>query len=165
MRRASLCPHVGERRAGQQRRLSNDFDNTRRGRQKRLHQVHEARLDLLALSVEQLASTLLLEAFQGRDMCAENKLVDGLHKIFMQLLALLLLLRPVVGVRLGINAVDVLVVLDEGVNGFDGELVRNLVAQDHVDVNDVGLDVNELMAEEILCRVFWHLGLGQLGEH
>lgn len=163
--RGSLCPHVCDGRAGQQRRLSNDLDNPWRGRQKRLHEVHEVRLDLFALSIEELASTLLLETLESRDMCAEDELVDGLHKVLVQLLALLLLLGPVVGVGLCVDAVDLLVVLDKGVNSLDGELVGDLVAQDHVDVDDVGLDVDELVAEEVLHGVLGHLGLGQLGKH
>ena len=98
-------------------------------------------------------------------MSVVDKLVDGLDKIFMQLLALLLLLGPVVGVGLDVNAMDLLVILDKGVNGVCGQLESDLVAQNHVDVDNVSLEVDKLMAEESLVVVRGHLCFGQLGEH
>lgn len=60
---------------------------------------------------------------------------------------------------------NLLVELDEGVDGVSGELVGNLIAKDHVDVDNIGLYVNELVAEEVLGVVGGHVGFGKLGEH
>ena len=101
-------------------------------------------------------------------MSSVDKLVDGLHKVLVELLALLLLLGPVVRVGFGVDAEDVLVVLDEGLDGFDGELECDLVAEDHVDVYDVGFDVEELVVEEGLDEgigVLAQLRLWRLGKH
>lgn len=160
-----MRPHCVGRRAGKQRRLANNIDDTGRRRQERLHEVEDVCLDLLALAAKQLANAVLLETFQSRDMGAVDELVDGLDKVFVELLALLLLLGPLVGVGLGVNAVNLLVVLDEGIDGVGGELKGNLIAQDHVDVDDVSLDVDELVVEEVLHGVLGHIGLGNLGQH
>ena len=58
------------------------------------------------------------------------KLVAGLDKVLLQVLALLLLLGLVVGVGLGVDVVDVLVVLDQRRVGR--QLVNDPVPQDHV---------------------------------
>lgn len=78
-------------------------------------------------------------------MRGEDKLVDGLNKVLVKLLALLILLRPVIRTSLGIGAVDVLVVLDERLDGVGGKLEGNLIPQDHVDVDDVSLQVDKLI--------------------
>lgn len=164
--RWSLRPHVVGRRAGEESGLADNLDNTRRRGHERLHQGKEVVLDLLALVVEQLAETFLLETFQSGDVCAEDKLVDGLDKVLVELLALLLLLRPVVGVGLGIRTVDLLVVLNQGINCVCVQLICDLVAQDHVNVYDVGLNVNHLeVVAHKLAGIRGHLGLGHCGEH
>jgi hypothetical protein len=81
---------------------------------------------------------------------AENKLVDVLDKILVELLALLLLIDPVVCVGLGINTVDLLVVLNKSIDGIFCELVGDLISQNHVDVNDISLNVNELIVHDSL---------------
>lgn len=98
-------------------------------------------------------------------MGAVDKLVDGLDKVLVELFALLLLFRPVVGAGLCISAVDLVMVLDQGINGIGCEFVGDFVAQDHVDVNNVGLDVNELVAEELLEGLLGHFGFGKFRQH
>ncbi len=159
-------PEVVHGRAGQQgRRRAEVLDDARRRRNKRLHEVHEIVPDLVALAAKKLAGAILFETLEGCDVGAENELVDGLHKVVVQLLALLFLSRPVGRVRLGVDAVNLLVVLNKGVDGVDGELVGDLVAVDHVDVDNVGLNVDELVAEHVLGVVGGHVGLGELGQH
>lgn len=101
-------------------------------------------------------------------MCPEDKLVDGLDEVLVKLLALCFLLGPVVGVGLCIDTVDVLVVLNQGLDGVRRQLVSNLVSQYHVDVHNVGLEVDELVVEDGLNQrvgVFPELRLGGLGQH
>ncbi len=123
---ATTRARVG-RGAGQQGRLTDYVDDPRWGWQQRLDQAHDAVLDLLALPAEQFAGSLLLEAFEGGHVGAEDELVDGLNEVLVKLLALRLLLGPVVRVRLRVDAVDILVVLDQGLDGVRRELVGNLV--------------------------------------
>lgn len=98
-------------------------------------------------------------------MGAINEAVDGLDKVFVKLVALLFLVRPVMGSGLGVLAMYLLVVQDEGLDGVRRQLVGHLVAQDHVDVNDVGLDMEELVTEHAVIWVLGHVGVGHLGEH
>lgn len=49
-------------------------------------------------------------------MSSVDELVDGLDKVFMQLLYLLLLLRPFVCSCFGVDTMNVLVVFDESLN-------------------------------------------------
>lgn len=159
-------PEVVHGRAGQQgRRRAKVLDNARRGRNKRPHEVHEIVPDVFALAAKKLTGAILFETLEGCDVGAENELVDSLHKIVVQLLALLFLSRPLGRVCLGIDAVNLLVVLDKGVDGVSGELVGDLVAVDHVDVNNVSLNVDEVVAEEVLGVVCGHVGFGELGQH
>ena len=98
-------------------------------------------------------------------MSAEDKLIDSLDKVFVEFLALLFFLRPFVSVCLGIGAVDLLVIFNQRVDCVGGELVCDLIAQNHVNVDNVSVDVNELMAEESLGGIRRHICLGELGEH
>lgn len=145
--------------------MTNDLNNAGRWWQKRLHESQDIGLDLISLSAQQLTGAFLLKTFEGGHMSAEYELINGLDEILVKLLALLLLLRPVVGVCLGINAVNPLVVLDQSIDGVGSELVSDFVAQHHVDVDDVCLKVNELIAEVLLVRLSWHVGLGALWKH
>lgn len=158
-------PHVVDGRAGQQSRLADHFDDAGRRGDERLEEVQEAGLDIVALAGEQLARTLFLEALERRDVGAKDELVDGLDVVFVELLGLGILAGPFRRVCLGIDAVNLLVVLDERLDGVGGELVSYLVAVDHVDVDNVGLNVDELVAEEVLVGVLGHVGGGQLGQH
>jgi hypothetical protein len=64
--------------------LSDDFDDARRRRrQQRLHESTNAVLNLLALAAEKFASTLLLKTLEGRDVGAEDELVDVLNKVLV----------------------------------------------------------------------------------
>lgn len=95
-------------------------------------------------------------------------LVDGLDKVAVHLFGVLLLLRPVKGVGLIVDAVNVLVVPDEGLDGIGGELESDLVAQDHIDVDDIRLDGYELVVKEGLGEgvgVLAQLGLGGFSDH
>jgi hypothetical protein len=152
-------------RAGEEWLLTNDLNDAGRRWQKRLHESQDIGLDLISLSTQQLTGAFLLKTFESGHMSAEDELVDGLDEILVKLLALLLLLRPVVGVCLGVNAVNLLVVLDQSIDGVGSELVSDFVAQHHVDVDDVCLEVNELIAEVLLVRFSWHVSLGALWEH
>jgi hypothetical protein len=145
--------------------LSDNIHNARRRWEQWLHQGEEIRLDLVAFAIQELTSAVLLEAFKGRDMSAEDELVDSLYKVVMELFALLFFLGPVVGVCLGIDAMNLLVVFNQRVDGVGGELVGDLVAQDHVNVDNVSLNMNELIAEESLGRIRRHICLGELREH
>lgn len=98
-------------------------------------------------------------------MCAKDKLVDGLDKVFVKLLGLLFLAGPVRRVCLGIDAVNLLVVVDESLDCVSGELVSDLVAQDHVDMDNVCFEVDELVAKEVLVGIRGHICFRQLGQH
>jgi hypothetical protein len=164
--KSSLRQHV-DGRLGQQFRLLDSFDEARRGwRQQWLHESSDVVLDLFALSTEKFASTPLLKTLKGRDVGAEDELVDVLYKIFVKLLALLLLIRPVVSVGLGIDTVNLLVVLSKSFDSVFGELVGDLVAQNHVDMNNIRLDVNKLIVSglhERIAGISLGVGLGCLG--
>lgn len=54
---------------------------------------------------------------------------------------------------------------DEGVDGVGGELEGDLVAQHHVDVDDVSLCVDDVVAKEVVEGVLGHVGVGELGQH
>lgn len=126
------------------------------------------RLDLIAFAIEELTSTFFFETLQSRDGSAVDKLVDGLDEVLMQLLGLVVLVRPVGGLGSGVNHVDILVKLDEGFNGVLAELESNLIAQNHVHMDHICLDMYELVVEERLdqgIRVLLHFGLGRLGQH
>lgn len=155
-------------RAGQQRRLTDDVDDSGRGRQQRLVEVHDGVLDILALAIQQLSSSLLFETLQSRHVRGEDELVDGLDKVLVKLLALLLLLGPVVRVGLGVGAVDILVVLDERLDRVGSELEGDLVPQDHINVNNVSLQVDELVVGDGLNQrvgILLELVFRSLGEH
>ena len=135
-------PHVVvDGRAGQQSRLADDFDHARGRGDKWLPEVQEVDLDLVALAGEQLTSALFLKSLKRRDVGAEDKLVDGLDVILVKLLGLVILVGPVGGAGLCVDHVDLLVVLNESGDGIRGKLVGDFVAQDHVDVDNVSLDV------------------------
>lgn len=153
------------RRAGEERLWANDLNNAGRWRQKRLHESQDIGLDLISLPAQQLTGAFFLKAFESGHMSAEDELVDRLNEILVKLLALLFLLRPVVGIRFGVNAVDLLVVLDQSIDGVGSELVSDFVAQHHVDVNNVSFKVDELIAEVLFVRFSWHVGFGALREH
>jgi len=100
---------------------------------------------------------------------AENKLVDVLDEIIVKLLALLFLVGPVVCAGLGIDTVDLLVVLNQSINGVFRELVGNLVSQNHVDMNNISLNVDQLIVHDSLNQgvgsIPLKVGLGCLGQH
>ena len=101
-------------------------------------------------------------------MSPEDELVDCLDKVFVQFLALLILLRPVVCVRLGVNAVDVFMVLDKGFDCVGCKLVGDLISKYHVNMNDVSLQVYQLVVENSLDQrvgIFPKLGFRSLWEH
>lgn len=101
-------------------------------------------------------------------MRAEDKLVDGLNEILMKLLALLFLLGPVVRAGLSVRAMDILVVLDERLDRVGGELEGDLVPQNHIDVDDVSLKVDELVVGDGLNQgvgILLELVFGSLGKH
>ena len=101
-------------------------------------------------------------------MCPVDKLVDRLNELLVQLLDLHLLLRPIVGVDSDVDAMDLLVVLDERLDRFWRKLEGDLVSQDHVDVDDVCLDVDELIVEQCLderIRVLLQVGIRCLLKH
>jgi hypothetical protein len=152
-------------RTGEQWLLTDNLDDARRRRQERLHEGQNVGLDLIGLATQELTGTLLLEAFESGDVGAEDELVDCLDEVLVKLLALLLFLRPVMGVCLGVDAVNLFVVLNQSVDSVGGELVGNLIAQDHVNVDDVGFEMDELVAEVLLMRLCGHICLGALGQH
>jgi hypothetical protein len=86
---------------------------------------------------------------------SEDKLVDGLDELFVELLDLYLFLRPVVRIGGDVHAVDVLVVLYEGLYGIRGEFESNLISQYHIHVNNVSLDMDELVIEKCLHQRIW----------
>lgn len=81
-------------------------------------------------------------------MGSEDKLVYGLDEFFVELLDLHLLLRPVVRIGGDVHAVNVLVVFYERLYGIWRELESDFISQDHIHVNNVGLDMDELVVEE-----------------
>ena len=101
-------------------------------------------------------------------MRPEDKLVNGLDKVIVQLLTLLLLLGPVVRIGLSVDAVDVLMVLDQRLDSIGRQLVSNLVLQDHVNMDDVSLQVDELVVGDGLDQrvgVFPEFGVRGLRKH
>jgi hypothetical protein len=67
-----------------------------------------------------------------------------------------------------VDRVDVLVVVDQSVDGLLGQLEDDLVLRDHVDVDDVGVNVDELVVEHGLderVRVAHQLRVGLAREH
>jgi len=100
-------------------------------------------------------------------MSAEDELINGLDEVVVKLLCLLLLLWPVRDTSLSIWAVHILVVLDQGLDRLWCELVGDFVAQDHIDVNDIGLEMNHLVViKGFAQRVFIldQLRVGRLGQ-
>lgn len=85
-------------------------------------------------------------------MRAINELVDGLDKVLVQFLALLVLLRPVVCGGLGVDTVYLLVILYERLNRVRRELVPNFVPQDHIHVDNISLHMKELVVEQSLDK-------------
>lgn len=81
-------------------------------------------------------------------MGSEDKLVYGLDEFFVELLDLHLLLRPVVRIGGDVHAVNILVVFYERLYGIWRELESDLISQDHIHVNNVGLDMDELVVKE-----------------
>lgn len=81
-------------------------------------------------------------------MGSVDKLIDGLDELFMELLDLCLLLRPVVRIGSDVDTVDVLVVLYERLDGVRREFESDLVAQHHIHVNNVSLDMDQLIVEK-----------------
>ena len=101
-------------------------------------------------------------------MGAEDEFVGGLDEGFLQLLELGFLLGPVPGAGGGVDRVDVFVVFDEGVDRFRGQLEGHFVLRDHVDVDDVGFDVHQLVVEEGFDQrvvVFAEFRIGRFGQH
>lgn len=101
-------------------------------------------------------------------MRPKNEPVDCLDKILVQLLGLLILFRPVIGCGLGVNTVDLLVILDESTDRIWGELVGDLVAQNHIHMYNISLDVQKLKVANGLeqwIRIRLQLGFWELGQH
>ena len=113
-----------------------------------MEQAQDVVLDLLALTAQQLSQPILFQPFQSGDVRSEDKLVDSLDELFVELLDLHLLLRPVVRISGDIHAVNVLVVLYEGLYGVWREFEGDLIAQYHIHVNNVSLDMDKLVVEE-----------------
>lgn len=71
-------------------------------------------------------------------------------------------------IRSGVDAMYLLVVLDQTVYCVLCKLVCDLVPQNHVHVNDVGLNMDELIVEEGFHQriaILAQFRLGRLGEH
>lgn len=105
-------------------------------------------LDLLTPALQQLATAFFFQALQSPYLGLEDKFVNGLDEIFVQLRALLLLSRPLISVRLGIGAMDIVVISDQSINGIPCELKGDFVAMNHVYMDNVGFHVEDLMAAE-----------------
>lgn len=105
-------------------------------------------LDLRTPALQQLAIAFFFQALQSPYLGLEDKLVNGLDEIFVQLRALLLLSRPLVSARLGIGAMDIVVISDQSIDGIPSELKGDFVAMNHVYMDNVGFHVEDLMAAE-----------------
>ena len=133
-----------------------------------MEQPHDGALDVLATSLEQFAGALLLHTFECTCAGAKYVAVDSLHELFLELLQLHLLLGPVPGAGGHVDRVDVLVVLGKRLDGLGGELECNLMLRHHVDVHDVGLDVDDLVVEDGLDErvgVLAQFRIGSFGDH
>lgn len=107
-------------------------------------------LDFLTLPAQQFSHPIFFQSFQRSDVGSEDELVDSLDELFVELLDLHLLLRPVVRMGRDVHTVNVLVVFYEGLYGIRGEFEGDLIPQYHIHVDDVGLDMDELVVEERL---------------
>jgi hypothetical protein len=92
-----------------------------------VEQLQYGVLDVFTAAVQQLTGTVLLESFECTHSRPEDKAVDSLDKLFLKLLQLNLLLGPTPGARRHIDRVDLLVVLDQVLNGLRCKLERNLM--------------------------------------
>lgn len=82
----------------------------------------------------------------------------------MKLLGLLLLLSPMPRLGLAVLEIDILVIVDQFLDGVLRELEGDLMGEYKVDMDDMGLDVEELISEEgIDDRVFVLLDFGFRG--
>jgi hypothetical protein len=128
--------------------LDSPDEARRRWRYQRLHESTNFALNFLTLIAEKFSSTFFFETLKGRDVGAEDELVDVLNKIFVKLLALLVLIRPVVSVGLGINAVNLLMVFNQSIDGVICEFVGDLILQNHIDMNNISLNMDELIVSD-----------------
>ncbi|RSL70164.1 hypothetical protein CEP51_012237 [Fusarium floridanum] len=104
------------------------------------HERQDCTLHFFPLAIKKFAPSTRFESFQSRHFGVEDQFVNGLNKLLMKLLAPL---PPIAGVG-HVNAVEILVMLDEGADGIFGELVGDLVAQNHTDTHDVSLNLKSL---------------------
>jgi len=111
-------------------------------------QTHDISLNLFTLPTQELASTIFFQTFQSSDVGSVDKLVDSLNELFVHLLDLKLLLRPVVRVGRYIYTMNILVVFDQSFYRFRRELECDLVPEHHIDMDDISFDVKELIVEQ-----------------
>lgn len=162
-----LPPRTGDKRSIRHKgSRSNNVDDPRWRRKKRQEQVHDGSLDFVTAAFEKLASAFVLQAFEGANTCAVDEAVDSLNKSLLHLFDLGILFGPRVGGSSHVDRVDVVVVVDESVDGVLSQLESDLVLRDHVDVDNVGLDGQQVVVEHGLPRrLFAQLGVGCTGQH
>lgn len=145
-----------------------NIDNPWGRRKEWEEQSHYGTLHILTSSLEKFSCTFLLHSLQSAGSSPEDVTVDSLHKLILELLQLGILLGPVPGGCGNIDRVNILVVLGKGVDGVGRELEGNLMLRDHVDVDHISFDVNDLVVEDGLNKrvgVPAQFGIGGLGDH
>lgn len=105
-------------------------------------------LDLQTAATQELSSPIILHAFQSNCVGSEYVFVDCLNEVFVELLDLRFLIRPLPGPCRTIHEVDFFVKLNQIFDGVVRELESDLIRKNQVDVNNVGLNVEKLESEE-----------------
>lgn len=163
-----MPPIFGAGGAGQKRSGPDDIYHPRWRGQEWKKEAHDGGLDLVASPSQQLARTIILQPFKGGSTGAIDELVGGLNKVFLQFLQLDFLLRPIPGARRGVDGMHIFMIFNERLDGLWGQLEGDLVLGDHVDVDDVCFDIQDLVVEQRLHErvgVFAEFGVWRLGEH
>lgn len=129
-------------------RRVDDIDDPWWWRKERKEEIHDRVLHILRAAVKQLTRAIFLKTFERTRSSAEDEPVGRLDELLVHLLDLCLLFRPAPGACRRIDGVDVLVVVDQSLDRFRCQLEGDLVLRDHVDVDDIGLDVDQLKVED-----------------
>lgn len=99
---------------------------------------------------------------------AVDEFVGSLVELVLQFLQLLRLLWPVPSVGGSVDAVDIAMEIDQRFDRLGGQLEGNFVLGDHIDMHNVGFDMDHLIVKDGLDEgvlVFAKLSIGCLGEH
>lgn len=161
-------PLLCSRGTGQQRSRPDHVHDLRGRREKRDEEAQDGGAHFVAPSTQQLTGAVLLHPLESECAGPVDKLVGGLNKLLLQLLQLLLLLGPGPSVGIGVDREDFLMILDQRIDGVCRQLEGDLILGNHVYMNNISLDVNELEVEQRLherIRVLSQLGFRGFRHH